>query len=163
MWTSSRPIGLTARKTQAGEYTDALPPHQAALKWVLQNTNVATCIPSMVNYDQLNENVRVMGVALGRQDRMLLNRYAQATGSRFCRICGGCANRCPSGVDIADVQRALMYREGYGDSILALETYHGIPASARPDACAGCGACTVSCRFGIDIRARMQNALIVWA
>ena len=44
-------VGIIAMKTQAGGYkTDALgkvSPHQAALKWVLQDTNVATTIPGM--------------------------------------------------------------------------------------------------------------------
>jgi len=160
-------IGIIAMKTQVGGYTDpamaGLSQHQAALKWVLQNKGVATTIPSMVNYDQLNENVQVMGTRLGRRDQNILERYARATGSKFCRMCGGCTGQCPSGVEIADVHRALMYREGYGDSILAHETYHGIPARLQPEACASCDSCRVSCRFGIDIRKRMTDALTVWA
>ena len=160
-------IGIIAMKTQVGGYTDpamgGLSPHQAALKWVLQNKGIATAIPSMVTYDQLNENVQVMGAKLGRRDHDILDRYARTTGSRFCRMCGACTGRCPFGVEIADVHRALMYREGYGDSILAHETYHGIPESIRPAACTSCAACRVFCRFGIDIKKRMTEALAIWA
>ena len=36
-------------------------PHQAALKWALQDTNVTTAIPGMKDMAQLKEDIAVMG------------------------------------------------------------------------------------------------------
>jgi aryl-alcohol dehydrogenase-like predicted oxidoreductase len=75
-------IGVIAMKTQAGGYqtteTGSVSPHQAALKWVLQDTNVTAAIPGMKTLDELRELVAVMGVKLTSADERVLRRYSQA-------------------------------------------------------------------------------------
>jgi aryl-alcohol dehydrogenase-like predicted oxidoreductase len=154
-------IGIVAMKTQAGGYAEAgmgnLSPHQAALKWVLQNRGVASTIPSMVNYDQLNENVQVMGSKMGLFDRKTLYRYGQAIDHRYCRMCGSCRNQCPHGVDVETANRILMYREGYRDTRLASDAFSDMPVQSRPLACSRCSECAVRCAHGLDVSAKMKR------
>ena len=44
----------------------------AALKWVLNDTNVHTTIPSMTDMDQLDINFRAMGEKFGAPDEKVL-------------------------------------------------------------------------------------------
>ena len=55
--TAESGVGVVAMKTQAGGYktTENITPHQAMLKWVLQNKNVATTIPGVVSISQIEE------------------------------------------------------------------------------------------------------------
>jgi len=63
-------VGIIAMKTQAGGYkTEALgriSPHQAALKWALQNPNVTMAIPGMKDMAQLREDIAVMGAGIAK-------------------------------------------------------------------------------------------------
>lgn len=156
-------IGIVAMKTQAGGYqTRALgkiSPHQAALKWVLQNGNVTAAIPGIKDLAQLRENIAVMGMKFKYADRRILERYAEAVEPFYCTLCGTCQNGCPRGVEIGTVNRALMYAEGgYQAPQLARATYGEIAPQARPDACLDCGSCTARCVNGLDIAAKMARA-----
>ncbi|MDZ7261305.1 MAG: aldo/keto reductase [candidate division KSB1 bacterium] len=155
-------IGIVAMKTQAGGYKTtkmgSLSPHQAALKWVLQDRNVATTIPSMVTFAQLEENIQVMGSKMGWQDWKTLDRYARSIDKLYCRICDSCAGTCPHGVAISDVNRCLMYAEGYGDLILAQQSYRDIPLSVNASQCRTCRTCMAKCVHGINIGQKMKLA-----
>ncbi|HOZ20679.1 MAG TPA: aldo/keto reductase [bacterium] len=156
-------IGIIAMKTQAGGYTDAamggLNPHQAALKWALDDQNVTCAIPAMVTFDQLNENFSVMGSHLGWLDRKTLHRYGRVIDDRLCRFCNRCADQCEHGVAISDIQRCLMYAEGYGDEALALSSYADLGREAGLSACRSCSGCTVTCPNGVNITANLQRAM----
>ncbi len=160
-------IGIIAMKTQAGGYTDAgmggLNPHQAALKWVLEDQNVACAIPAMVTFDQLNENFRVMGSHFGWMDRKTLHRYGRVIDDRLCRFCNRCAEQCTHGVAISDIQRCLMYAEGYHDQSLALSSYTALGREADLSACRSCSGCTVHCPNGVNIAANLQRAMQLFA
>jgi len=156
-------IGIIAMKTQAGGYqTQALgpiSPHQAALKWVLQNPHVTAAIPGMKDMAQLKENIAVMGMPFKYADRRTLERYAEAVEPYFCSMCGSCESGCPRGVEISTVNRALMYAEGgYRDHRLASATYREIPSGQRAAACLDCSDCTARCVNGLDISAKMTRA-----
>jgi predicted aldo/keto reductase-like oxidoreductase len=160
-------IGIIAMKTQAGGYEDArmggLSPHQAALKWVLNDTHVTCAIPAMVTFDQLDENFKVMAGTFGWLDRKTLYRYGQVIDKRLCRLCNHCAEQCPSGVAISDIQRCLMYAEGYRDEALARTAYAELAPAANLTACRSCSGCTVTCPNGVDITANLQRALLRFA
>ncbi|HEY5995533.1 MAG TPA: aldo/keto reductase, partial [Candidatus Deferrimicrobiaceae bacterium] len=107
-------IGVIGMKTQAGGYPagkeKALSPHAAALAWVLSNPGVATTIPGMVSFSQVDENLAARGRRFGWLDRQALVRYEARVGDRHCTLCGRCDGRCPNGVDVPTVLRSLMYR-----------------------------------------------------
>jgi len=156
-------IGIVAMKTQAGGYKDHklgnLSPHQAALKWVLQNPGVATTVPGMDTYSKLEENIGAMGKKLGWSDRKTLHRYSKAIEKIYCRMCGRCEDSCPKGVAISDVNRCLMYAEGYGDMELATSEYLRIPRAQRARLCLTCDGCLAKCPNGLDIGSKMASAI----
>jgi predicted aldo/keto reductase-like oxidoreductase len=156
-------IGVVTMKTQAGGYkTGALgsvSPHQAALKWALQDTNVTAAIPGMRDMAELNEDLAVMGMMkITRREEQILARYGQAIDAYYCRLCGRCEGYCSRGVAISDINRCLMYAEAYGSLELARDTYRQIPARAALGRCLDCPVCTASCVNGIDIPAKLERA-----
>jgi len=160
-------IGVVAMKTQAGGYETKelgdISPHQAALKWVLQDPNVATTIPAMVNLDQVKEDTEVMGMKLSTVDKQILTRYGDAIRPYYCMSCGKCEATCPKGVDIPTVNRCLMYAEGYRDLDLARSTYAELPTELSVAACRDCTECVAKCVHGLDIAAKIRTALTVFA
>jgi len=155
-------IGVIAMKTQAGGYTtDALgpiSPHQAALKWALQDKNVTAAIPGMRDMGHLREDLAVMGMRLTLADSLILRTYGAAVAPYYCHFCGKCEETCPRGVAISVVNRSLMYAEAYRSPELARSTYGEIPLSASASSCLGCGRCTAHCVNGLDIAAKMARA-----
>ena len=157
-------IGVIAMKTQAGGYQTAdmgdVKPHQAALKWVLQDTNIATTVPGMVDLKQVVEDTSVMGMMkLTAADIDALKRYEMAIAPFYCQRCGVCRGSCPAGVNIPEVNRSLMYVEGgYADLALAQATYRQIPEAASLLACGDCARCTARCPNGLHLESRLQRA-----
>ena len=156
-------IGIIAMKTQVGGYDTTglgkITPHQAALKWVLQNPKVTMAIPGMKDLAQLREDIAVMGMSFTYADERRLDRYAEAIAPFYCNFCGSCEAGCPGGVEISTVNRALMYAEGgYCDIALARATYAELPRQATAAACIDCAGCAARCRNGLDIAAKMDRA-----
>ena len=159
-------IGIVAMKTQAGGYKTkemgSLSPHQASLKWVLQNQNVHTTIPSMATFDELEEDIQVMGQSMGWRERKTLHHYGEIIDRKYCRSCGMCRSTCPNGVDIPEVNRCYMYLDGYRDPELAHANYGSLSADNNARACESCDVCSAQCKYGIDLKERMpaMNALL---
>ena len=155
-------IGIIAMKTQAGGYETAalgtISPHQAALKWALQNPYVTAAIPGMKDLAQLREDIAVMGMPFKYADERILQRYSAAVQPYFCSMCAQCEGSCSAGVEISTVNRSLMYLEGYKNRELALATYSEIPLSASASACLDCSACTARCVNGLNIAGKMARA-----
>ena len=155
-------VGIIAMKTQAGGYkSEAKPwlnPHQAALKWVLDNPFVDCAIPGMVNRQQLAENVGVIGRKIGWSDRKTLSAYYDAVKDRYCLRCGSCISSCKKQVDIANIHRCLMYWEGYDDFHLGRHTYQRLSTAENALTCMDCTAPTCHCINGINICERMRHA-----
>jgi uncharacterized protein len=159
--------GVIAMKTQAGGYkTKALgdvSPHQAALKFVLQNPNITAAIPAMVDLKQVEEDLAVMRMSLTQADLDILKRYQQATADVYCYRCGACTDSCKARLDIAQINRSLMYAEGYGDLALARSTYAELEPTRRAGACIDCDLCTAQCVNGLKIAERMRRARELFA
>ncbi len=155
-------VGIIAMKTLAGGYkTDtmgSISPHQAALKWVLQNQHITMSIPGMKDLSQLKENIAVMGMPFKNADARILDRYHAAIAGFYCDLCGTCEGSCPRGVEISTINRSLMYEEGYRSRELARSTYREVPQDASASACLDCPACSASCVKGLNISAKMQQA-----
>ncbi|MBN1348650.1 aldo/keto reductase [candidate division KSB1 bacterium] len=160
-------IGVVGMKTQAGGYKDSkmgsLTPHQASLKWVLQNPNVHTTIPSMTTFEELNEDIQVMGQKMGRRDHDLLERYGQVIDPIYCRSCNACTASCRHGVDIPEINRCLMYVEGYGDFPLAMTNYAELSERENLSQCSRCSECAASCIHGIDLPNKIKSAMNIFA
>lgn len=159
---AQKKIGIIAMKTQAGGYeTDALgpiSPHRAALKWVLQDTNITAAIPGMRDMTELREDIGAMGLKLTYFDELVLKRYGAAVQPYFCYFCEQCAATCPHGVAIGTINRCIMYAEAYKNKELARSTYSEVPSAARASACLDCGTCVAKCVRGLDINEKMALA-----
>jgi len=155
-------IGVIAMKTQAGGYiTDKLgpfSPHQAALKWALQDKHVTAAIPGMRNITELREDISVMGMRFGYLDKLILKRYGTAVDPYYCHLCGQCEATCPNGVAISTINRCLMYAEAYRSPALARSTYYEIPLSLSASTCMDCSDCVARCVNGLDIHVKMRLA-----
>ncbi|HUH67101.1 MAG TPA: aldo/keto reductase [Syntrophales bacterium] len=155
-------VGIIAMKTQAGGYkTDTLgpiSPHQAALKWALQNTHITAAIPGMRDMAELREDIAVMGMRFGYLDKIILKHYGEAVKSYYCHLCGECESLCPKGVEISTINRCLMYREGYKEPELARSTYAEIPVESSASSCLGCPVCMAKCVNGLDVADKMEKA-----
>lgn len=155
-------IGIIAMKTQAGGYDTAalgtISPHQAALKWALQNPNVTAAIPGMKDLAQLREDIAVMGMPFRHADERILQKYGAAVQQYYCTMCAQCEGSCSAGVDISTVNRSLMYLDGYKNRDLALSTYSEIPLSVSASACLDCSGCTARCVNGLSIAGKMARA-----
>ncbi len=155
-------IGVIAMKTQAGGYeTDALgpfSPHQAALKWVLQNRHITAAIPGMRDISHLREDIAVMGMKFGYLDHLILKQYGAAVQPYYCHFCGKCEATCPYDVEISTINRSLMYAEAYRSDALAQSTYRQIPVSSSASVCLSCSECVAKCVNGLDISVKMERA-----
>jgi len=146
-------IGVIAMKTQLGDFPNpggSLTPHQAALKWVLENKSITCAVPGTRDFQQLEQNVAVMGQRLAFWEQRHLDRYAAETADLQCSGCGTCLGVCPKGVEIAEVRRCSMYLEGYRDEGLARENYRQLAADAAP--CVDCDTCVVPCSRGTALQ-----------
>ena len=153
-------VGVLAMKTMTGGYQTgeraSIGPHQAALKWVLQDANVAAAVAGMKTVDEIKELVQVMGAKFTSADERVLRRYSRAIDAYYCRLCGKCEKTCPNGVEISVVNRALMYAEGYRDHTLAEIAFREASAAS---ACLDCKECVARCVNGLNIAGKMSRAL----
>jgi len=154
-------VGIIGMKTQAGGYPSppgGASPHQAALAWVLANPGVATTIPSMTSYAQVEDNLGARGKRFAFADRVALGRYALEIGDRHCGLCGACAGQCPQGVDVPSVLRSLTYLEGYREAGLARDAYRSLPEGKNAAACGDCSLCLVACRLRLPVMRLAREA-----
>ncbi len=146
--------------------SDGVTLQQALLRWVLDNKNVDTVIPGMTSFDHLAEDLPVMTMKLGFQDRKLLRKYAEVLRGQYCfglAGCTGCLEKCPNGVTVHELNRCLNYAEGYGNRQLAYENYSDLPHSSRIDICDNCDECTVHCVNGLNLSEQIGRARRLFA
>jgi uncharacterized protein len=130
----------------------------ASLKWVLRSRYMDTVIPSMVDMDQLDENVTAMGEPWRPADEKLLAESLEQMKPSYCRMCGACSGTCPKGLPVADVLRFAMYAEGYGQFALGREQFQQLPEAAREVRCTDCSECAVKCPNGVQVANRAARA-----
>jgi predicted aldo/keto reductase-like oxidoreductase len=146
-------------KTQAGAYWDKekLQPinMRAALKWVLNDPNVATAIPGFTTFDQLKEDWSVVAdIALTPQELKDLHFGEQVAGL-YCQQCGQCLAGCPKGLPIPDLMRGYMYAYGYRNLQAAHELVGSLDLPG--EACGSCASCTAVCAKGFDLADRVRD------
>jgi len=146
------------RRGYTGHKMEGLNPCQAALKWVINDKNIATTIPSITSFQQLDENFSIMGSKFSWSDRKTLDKFARMTDKLYCRMCGECSNVCPENVNIPDIMRFLMYADGYGELELGRNSYKSLSSNERASKCTGCNHCVVPCVNKLNIRERMLRA-----
>jgi predicted aldo/keto reductase-like oxidoreductase len=151
-------LGVVAMKTQAGVYWDR---HRnkkinmkAALKWVLQDENVHTCIPAFSNYDEMEADLEVMEnpTLTSEEKRDLELGEELGFSGHYCQHCRRCVAQCPAELDIPTLMRSHMYAFGHRKPKKAKDTLRSwTPAQV---VCSGCDTCAVTCSLGFDVKSR---------
>ncbi|MBN1271341.1 MAG: 4Fe-4S dicluster domain-containing protein [Candidatus Aminicenantes bacterium] len=156
-------LGVVAFKTQAGVYWDKERKHlinmKAALKWVLQDTNVHTTVPAFNTYEELKEGLSVMTnlPLTPREEADLKIGENRGWAGLYCQQCARCLDQCPNGVDIPTLMRSYMYAFGYQDRMRAKEILESREFESFP--CRYCKKCTVSCSQGFDVKSRVLDMM----
>jgi hypothetical protein len=154
-------VGVVAMKTLRGAKVNDMRPYetgratfaQAALRWVLASELADALVVTMKTPEAVDEYLGASGwTRTARADHKLLTRYEARNGKTQCRYgCSDCASACPNGAPIADLLRARMYAEDYGDADLARSALAAAGPSAA--ACLGCSdqRCLGACPHGLPI------------
>jgi aryl-alcohol dehydrogenase-like predicted oxidoreductase len=164
---AERGIGTMVFKTHAGnrqhEIEDlekgglSLP--QAAVKWALTNSYVASVAVSMPNFEVIRQYTAAASTALTTPEVAMLRRYADEIYDKYCRFCAECEAGCPHGVAVADINRYAMYFSAYGREKEAMRRYHALSEKCSAQACENCsGPCDAVCPFGRSVRAELLEA-----
>lgn len=152
-------LGIVAMKTLGGgrrRGATALDA-KAALKWVLQDTNVHTAIVGFTTFDQMQLDLSVMeDLALTRQEQEDLKLQGSVPGL-YCLGCYACAGQCPKDLPIPDLMRAYMYTYGYRNLGLAQELLLSLNLPSDP--CRDCQDCPVKCAKGFDVADRIRDVV----
>jgi hypothetical protein len=131
---------------------------QAMLKWVLENRNVASAVTEILTYTQLEEDLSAAGARLSDKERTVLFRYVAENSRDYCRFCGTCRSRCPSGIETSGIMRCLAYHESYEKTQLAKALYAEFGPEQTVLGCQNCGECEKACPFGVSVRKRLGEA-----
>lgn len=133
---------------------------QAAIRWVMSNPDVDTCIPTMSSYSHVEEYVAASGRPLDRAALGMIACYQQLTHNLYCRVsCSECLSACPGHVAVNDVLRYAMYFEHYGMEKEAMMYYAEMEAAQKPLDCTSCaGYCESACPYGLKVKTRLMHA-----
>ena len=157
---ASKGLGVVAMKAMAGVYWDAerrLPiDAAAALRWVLADPNIDTCLAGFSSLDQIQVAAQVLRAPdMTDRDRTAL-RLGAALGlpGLYCLQCGDCRGQCRMGLDVPAWMRGYMYAFGYRAPARAKDI---LGRSLAAPSCGSCGLCPVRCRMGFDVKARILD------
>jgi predicted aldo/keto reductase-like oxidoreductase len=152
-------MGIVAMKTTAGESRSKSGQpfnSDAALKWALQNENVASIVSGMSNTEQLQKNLAMIkNLKLSDQEKNYLNLSLMNMPGIYCQQCHECLPQCPHNLDIPTIMRSYMYAYGYGNSAQAYNTLKSADLSGNP--CESCQACNVKCSSRFNIREKILD------
>jgi predicted aldo/keto reductase-like oxidoreductase len=163
-YAADKGVGIIAMKVMGGNELNqdetVQVNHRAALKWVLSDENVATTIPGMTNFDQLELNLGVMGdLTLTDDEKRELKIASMLRGTLYCQNCRSCIPTCPARVEIPNLMRAFMYSEGYDNAVQAAQTVAELPLNRGIEVCRACDRCLSVCRNGIPVARRVETLL----
>lgn len=156
---ASKGIGIIGMKVMAGGFLDKekLQPVncKAALKWVLQDKNIHTTIPTILNLDQLQENASVLkDIELNNDEKALLALNEKQSGL-YCNACSQCVDSCRKYLPIPELMRAYMYAYGHRDLTKAKELISELGNGDSP--CASCSECSTSCILDFDLKDKITD------
>lgn len=131
----------------------------AAIKFVLSNSNVHTVCSTVLNYDDAREYLQLSGGRLGPKDKELLSAYSRECGSLYCRhACGVCEPHCPHEVPVNTIMRYDHYFVSQGREKHAMAKYAALKSN-KADRCQSCaGYCESACPYDVPVRALLNAA-----
>ncbi len=133
---------------------------QAAIRWVLSNPNLDTCIPTMSSYSHVEEYVAASSKPLNRADLKVIAEYQRQTRDQYCRVsCSECLSSCPHNVAVNEVLRFKMYFEDYHMEKEAMRYYAELEEKRKPLDCESCtGYCQSACPYGLKVKQKLIEA-----
>ncbi len=133
---------------------------QAAIRWVMSNSDIDTCIPTLSSYSHVEEYIAASGQGLNRTDLKLLESYQQQANDLYCRVsCRECLSACPNNVAVNDVLRYAMYFENFRREKEAIGYYAEMEPERKPLGCADCpGYCESACPYRLEVRNRLLHS-----
>ncbi len=152
-------IGIIGMKNLAGGYLDEEKQRpvnaKAAIKWVLQDPNITTCIPGFLTFDELQEDLELLtDITLTEEEINSLELASNEMGM-YCQGCGDCLRACKKSLPIPDIMRAYMYAYGYGNMEKAYTTLEEYDVPVNP--CSDCGICTVQCPQNFPVAEKISK------
>ncbi|MGB7294849.1 MAG: aldo/keto reductase [Candidatus Aminicenantales bacterium] len=133
---------------------------QAAIRWVMSNPDIDTCIPTLSSYSHVEEYIAASGQPLDRAALAMLARYRQQADNLYCRVsCTECLSACPHNVAVNAILRYAMYFENYGMEKEAMSYYAEMDVDRKPLSCAECaGLCEKACPYGLKVKPRLLHS-----
>jgi predicted aldo/keto reductase-like oxidoreductase len=152
-------LGIIAMKTMVSGWMDeeeTIPVNaKAALKWVLQDTNVHTTIPGCITFDQMHTNLSVMAdLAFTKSEKADLELHSSMPGI-YCQGCTECVPDCRQQLPIPAIMRAYMYTYAYRNLSAAQDLVTALDLPAKP--CQDCTECAIKCVKGFDVEHRVKD------
>ncbi|GAI92377.1 unnamed protein product, partial [marine sediment metagenome] len=123
-----------------------------------ENKNLTSAVIEMLTWEQLEEDLGVIGKSLSEMERKNLFRYIAENSEDYCHMCGECQASCPSRIKTTSILRYLTYYENYEKIGMAKKAYSRLKQAQTAAACQDCGECGKVCPYGISIRKRIREA-----
>jgi len=149
-------IGVVGMKAILGRrQSPAAQNAAAALKWVLQDSNVHTIVPGFTAFEELETDLAVLeNPSLTEDEKKTLQKEASLK-TLYCQGCGQCLKQCRDHLPVPDLMRAYMYTYAYRNLALAQDLVLSLNLPSR--ACQDCSACSVKCSVGFNVSAKIKD------
>ena len=146
--------------------TEAVNTYELAFKFVLGNPGVCCALSGMQTIDMVEQNAVVASL----ENPMSEDEWRRVGESLenlkkfselYCTGCGYC-QPCPKGINIPRIFQAYTYKNVYGLTELAKNTWNGYlnnekDPGVHPDACVNCGYCERKCPQHLKVRELLKK------
>ena len=146
--------------------TEAVNTYELAFKFVLGNPGVCCALSGMQNIDMVEQNAKVASLENPMSEEEWrrvgeslenLKKFSEL----YCTGCGYC-QPCPKGINIPRIFQAYTYKNVYGLTELAKNTWNGYlnnekDPGVHPDACVNCGYCERKCPQHLKVRELLKK------
>jgi predicted aldo/keto reductase-like oxidoreductase len=152
-------IGIIGMKAIRGgsRQTPAMKNTAAALKWVLQDSNVTTIVPGFTTFEQMKLDLAVAeNPILTDPEKRDLQKEVFVSGL-YCQGCRQCLGPCPEDLPIPDLMRAYMYTYGYRNLAHAQDLVLSLNLPDR--VCEDCAECAVKCSVGFNVSNKIRDVV----
>jgi len=170
---AAKGTGIIAMKTMAGGSRWPNPESRqryesptiisAALKWVMRNDNIHTCIPGFGSFEYMREDFTVASnIEYTTEEENFLKDNSITLGMGFCRQTRGCLASCPHDAEVPTLMRTHMYAAQYANFQHARATLDSVPRKAGLAACSDCKSCTAKCVNSVDIPRKIEELKLIY-
>ena len=154
-------IGVIGMKTMAGGFIDrerTKPVNaKAAIKFVLNDTQVHTTIPGFTTFTELDESLSVMEDLILSEEEIHSLDINKSQGSLYCDGCISCQRECQKKLPVPDIMRSYMYAYGYNQKKDAQHLLYSLNIPENP--CSDCRDCVINCIKKFDIPGKINDII----